>query len=125
MRRILQFMIPLMALAWVFTKWLLRDSTYAGAVMPFRVLSIGAMFALINQLSTTYTVALGRFRIILAQSTFNALLYLGLATQLVPRYKATGAAASAAILEAINTVGQIYVLLYLLRQGEKANAKPA
>jgi O-antigen/teichoic acid export membrane protein len=127
MRRIAQIIIPVMALGWVFASWLLQRVVpeYAGAVMPFRVLSIAASFAVINQLTTTYTVALGKFRIILAQSTFNALMYLALAPQLVPRWQATGAAASNAILEGINMIGQIYVLLYLLRAGEKAHPKPS
>ena len=51
---------------------------------------------------------------------FNLVVYLTLASQLIPRFAATGAAFSTSIMEGINTICQIVIVLYLLRTGDRA-----
>ena len=112
-----QFLTVLLVAAWFLAPWLLRTYApeYRDATLPFRILSIGALFMFLNQMSTTFLVALGRFRIIMANTCVNFVVYLGIATQLVPRYGAPGAAAATSIMEAINTIIQIAIVHWLLR----------
>ncbi|MET0792359.1 MAG: polysaccharide biosynthesis C-terminal domain-containing protein [Polyangiaceae bacterium] len=110
--------IPFAALAWVLAGALLQRfaPAYSGAILPFRILIIGAFFMFLNMLSTTYIVSLGQFRAMMIVSVFNLLVYLALATQLIPRYGAVGAAISTTVMEAINTVVQLNLVYRLLRR---------
>ncbi|HEV3140013.1 MAG TPA: polysaccharide biosynthesis C-terminal domain-containing protein, partial [Vicinamibacterales bacterium] len=115
--RFTQVLLLLLAAAWIVAPFLLRRYApeYTNATLPFRILSVGALFMFLNQLSTTFVVALGRFRVIMANSAVNLAVYLALATRLIPRYGAAGAAAATSIMEAINTIIQIVIVLMLLR----------
>lgn len=117
MVRIVQGLVPLMFASWLLASYLLKKVApeYAGATMPFRILSVGAVFMCVNQLSTTFVVALGKFRVIMIVALVNLVVYLGLAAVLVPRFAATGAATATSIMEAVNTVIQIVIVLALLR----------
>ncbi len=116
--RLLQALIPFVLVAWVLAGWLLRKFApeYAGATTPFRVLSTGALFMFINQLSTIFIVALGKFRAIMAVAIVNLFVYLGLASVLVPRWGAVGAATATSVMEAVNTAMQVVLVLTLLRR---------
>ena len=117
MVRVTQCLIPLLAVAAVVAPFLLRTYApqYKDATLPFRILSVGALFMFLNQLSTTFVVALGRFRVIMVNSCVNFAVYVILATRLIPRFGATGAAAATSIMEAINTIIQVVIVLALLR----------
>jgi O-antigen/teichoic acid export membrane protein len=117
MLRIFQGLVPLMFASWLLAGYLLGKAApeYAGATAPFRILSVGAVFMFVNQLSTTFVVALGRFRTIMIVALINLVVYLGLAAFLVPRFGATGAATATSVMEAINTVIQVVIVLNLLR----------
>ena len=117
MLRIVQGLIPLMFASWLLASYLLKKVApeYAGATLPFRILSVGAVFMCVNQLSTTFVVALGKFRVIMIVALINLVVYLGLAAVLVPRFAATGAATATSVMEAVNTVIQIVIVLALLR----------
>ncbi len=108
--------LPFGALAWLLAEWLLRRfaPAYSGAIWPFRTLIVGAFFMFLNMLSTTYIVALGRFRTMMIVSVFNLLVYLLLATQMVPVYGAVGAAIATASMEAINSIVQLTIVFRLL-----------
>lgn len=108
--------LPFAALAWVLASWILHRfaPAYTGAVWPFRALLVGAFFMFLNMLSTTYIVSLGQFRTMMIVSVFNLIVYLVLATQLIPRYGALGAAIATAAMEAVNTVVQLNIVRRLL-----------
>jgi O-antigen/teichoic acid export membrane protein len=116
--RLVLIVVPLVATACFLMPWLLRSfvPAYAGAVSPFRWLAVGAFFMLLNQLSTTFVVAMGKFRAILAIAIVNFAVYFALAMYLVPRRQATGAAMATTIMEAINTVLQLFMVYWLLRR---------
>jgi O-antigen/teichoic acid export membrane protein len=116
MLRIVQGLVPLMFVTWFLAGWLLRKfaPAYAGATIPFRILSAGAVFMFVNQLSTTFVVALGRFRAIMIVALVNLVVYLGLASILVPRFQAVGAAIATSTMEAVNTIIQAVLVLWLL-----------
>lgn len=118
--------IPFAALAWVLAGVLLERfaPAYSAAILPFRVLIIGAFFMFLNMLSTTYIVSLGQFRAMMIVSVFNLLVYLGLATQLIPRYGALGAAISTTVMEAINTVVQLNIVYRLLARAVRDDGAP-
>lgn len=113
--------VALCAGAWVLAGWLLTRfaPAYAMAIWPFRVLSVGTVFMFLNMLSTTYIVALGRFRTIMIVAGCNLIVYLVLATQLIPRHGALGAALSTSLMEAINTIIQLWVVSRLLKTASR------
>ena len=73
----------------------------------------------LNQLSTTFVLALGRFRALMWIATGNLVAYLVLAAVMVPRYGAIGAAVAAAGMEALNTVVQLIVVSRLLEAARR------
>jgi O-antigen/teichoic acid export membrane protein len=109
--------LPILAGAWFFAALLLHRfaPAYAHAIWPFRILAVGAYFMFFNMMSTTYIMALGKFRIIMTISIVNLLVYLVLATRLIPAYGATGAAISTSVMESVNSLMQIVVVFYLIR----------
>lgn len=115
---------PVAAAAWLLTGVILRKLVpeYAGAVWPFRILSVGAMFMFLNQMSTSFIIALGKFRLIMFVALMNLVVYIALAVQLIPRYRAVGAALSTATMEGVNTLMQIAIVFWLLR--EARHSKP-
>ncbi len=119
--RIVALLIPIALAAWVLTTVILRKlvPAYSGAVWPFRVLSIGALFMFLNQMSSSFIIALGRFRLIMTVAIVNLFVYLALATYLIPRYRALGAALSTATMEGVNTLMQIAIVFWLLRVSHK------
>ncbi len=109
-------LVPLLLLVWFLAAWLLERfaPAYAAAIWPFRVLAVGAFFMFLNMLSTTYIVALGKFRLIMTIVLADLVVYLFLATHLIPKYGALGAAFSTSVMESANTMMQLTVVLYLL-----------
>ena len=109
--------LPIAALAWLLASWLLHRFApeYSAAIWPFRVLVVGAFFMFLNMLSTTYIIALGRFRTIMFVALLNLIVYLLLALYLIPRYGAIGAAIATSTMEAANTLMQLTVVHRLLR----------
>jgi O-antigen/teichoic acid export membrane protein len=88
---------------------------YSGAIVPFRILAIGSIFMFANQLSMTYMIALKRFRIVMSVAIVNLLVYVSLASALVPRYGARGAASATCSMEAFSMLVQLSVVWYLIR----------
>jgi O-antigen/teichoic acid export membrane protein len=125
--RVGQVLVPVIALAWYFTSWLLEQLApeYAGAVWPFRILSIGAAFMFLNNLATTYIVALGQFRAIMFVSIVNLFVYLLLASSLIPALGAVGAALSTAAMEGCNSLMQVAIVLVLLGRKPRGAAGDA
>lgn len=121
--RVVAILVPIAGLAWVLTGFILRKlvPAYAGAVWPFRILSIGALFMFLNQLSSSFIIALGRFRLIMVVALLNLVVYLALATQLIPRYRALGAAISTAAMEGVNTLMQIVIVFWLLADARRSH----
>lgn len=116
--RILAFSAPVAAVTWFLASFLLRRfaPAYADAVWPFRVLLLGTFFMFLNMLSTAFVLALGKFRAIMAVVLADLVVYLLLASRLVPRYGALGAAISTSVMESINTLMQVSLVFYLLRR---------
>jgi len=125
--RALQVLVPLATGVFFLAPYILRKAApaYVGATAPFRVLLVGTLFMCFNQLSSTFIVAMGRFRLFLAVAAVNFAVYLGLATQLIPRYHATGAAVATAVMEAVNTVMQLVIVAILLRQARRSTGAVA
>jgi O-antigen/teichoic acid export membrane protein len=119
--RVALFALPILGAAWVLTPWLLEKFVpeYSGAVDPFRWLAGGAFFMLLNQLSTTFVVAMGRFRAIMTVALVNLGVYFALASFLIPTRGATGAAMATATMEAINTLFQLVMVHWLLRSSAR------
>lgn len=115
-RRVLLLATPLLAAVWLLSGWVIRRwaPAYVGAIWPFCVLAVGALFMFLNQLSTTFVLAMSRFRVLMWIAAGNLVAYLVLATILVPRYGALGAAIATAGMEALNTVAQLVVVSRLL-----------
>jgi PST family polysaccharide transporter len=122
-RRLVFVVVPILGCTYFVTPWLLRYFVpdYAGAVGPFRWLSFGAVFMLLNQLSTMFVIALGRFQLILKVAIVNFVVYFGLAWYLVPRWQATGAAIATTVMEGINTVIQLVLVFALLHNSAAEN----
>lgn len=119
--RIVVMLAPIVAVAWYFTAVLLQRFApeYAGAVWPFRILSVGAAFMFLNNLSTTYIIALGKFRALMLVAMLNLVVYLVLASQLIPAHGAVGAALSTTLMEGVNALMQIGIVLMLLREARR------
>jgi O-antigen/teichoic acid export membrane protein len=109
---------PILAAAWFLSAWLLHRfaPVYADSIWPFRVLAVGAFFMFFNMLSATYIMALGKFRVIMTIAIVNLVVYLILASRLVPTHAAMGAAFSTSLMEAINTMMQVVVVYHLLNK---------
>lgn len=116
--RLLVGLIPMIGLAWFFAGWILHKYApeYSGAVTPFRILLIGAGFMFLNQLSSTFITALQRLHLIMWVALVNLIVYLILASQLVPRYSSIGAAFATTIMESINSMIQVSIVFLLLRR---------
>jgi len=100
---------PLVGAAWFAAPWLLTRfaPSYAQAGGPLRVLAIGALFVVLNIISTVFLTALGRFRVMIAIAVLDLVIYLLLASRLIPTHGALGAALSTTIMEGINVVVQV------------------
>jgi O-antigen/teichoic acid export membrane protein len=114
-------LMPIGAGAWYFASWLLTRfaKEYVAAIWPFRILMVGTFFMFLNQLSGTYIVALGKFRVIMSVAIINLLVYLVLGTRLIPRFGASGAAMATSAMEALNTVMQLIIVFWLLRRSTR------
>ena len=84
---------------------------------------MGAYFMFFNMMSTTYIMALGKFRIMMTITILDLFLYLLLATRLIPTYGATGAAISTSFMESVNALMQIGVVFYLIRAMKKESVR--
>lgn len=126
-RRVLLLTTPLLAAVWLLSGWVIRRwaPAYVGAIWPFCVLAVGALFMFLNQLSTTFVLAMSRFRVLMWIAAGNLVAYLVLAAILIPRYGAIGAAVAAAGMEAINTVAQLIVVSRLLEDARKQHRPSA
>lgn len=125
--RALQVLVPLATGVFFLAPYILRKLApdYVGATTPFRVLLVGTLFMCLNQLSSTFIVAMGRFRLFLMVAAVNFAVYLSLATRLIPRYQASGAAVATAVMEAVNTVMQLVIVAILLRHARRAEGAVA
>lgn len=125
--RIVVISLPVLAVAWVLAPWLLRRfaPTWAGASWPFRLLAVGTVFMYLNQLSSVFVFALRRQRLIMWVALVNFIVYFALALVLIPRFRATGAAAATMIMEGINTVMQVSIMWFLLREAQKGLRRPS
>jgi O-antigen/teichoic acid export membrane protein len=117
--------MPVLVAAWFLSAWLLHRFApdYSDAVWPFRILAMGAYFMFFNMMSTTYIMALGKFRIMMTITILDLFLYLLLATRLIPTYGATGAAISTSFMESMNALMQIGVVFYLIRSMKKESVR--
>jgi O-antigen/teichoic acid export membrane protein len=115
--RALLVLLPIVVVAELAVPWSLERFVpeYVGAGAPVRVLVVGALFMTINQLSSMFFIALGHFRMILGVAFFNLVNYLVLATVLIPRYAALGAAWSTTIMEGMNGLIQVLLLTWAIR----------
>lgn len=109
---------PVVAASWFLAAWLLKRFApeYTDAVTPFRIMIAGTFFLFLNQLSTTYIMALGKFRLIMCVALVNLAVYVVLASWLVPKYGATGAALATSLMEGVNTTMQLTIVGVLLKR---------
>jgi O-antigen/teichoic acid export membrane protein len=116
--------VPVITILWFFMPWLLRRFVpeYAQAVSPFRWLAVATLFMLLNHVSTTFVVAMAKFRAIMIVALVNFVVYFALAIQWIPRYRATGAAMATATMEVVNTLIQLGLVYFLLRNAERERA---
>jgi O-antigen/teichoic acid export membrane protein len=119
--RIVLITTPVIIAAMFLSRILLRRFVpeYASSVVPFCILAVGLIFMFVNQLSTTFVVALGKFRVIMLVALTNLVVYVFLATRLIPHYKATGAALATSLMEAVNTCMQIVIVFSLLKAAQR------
>jgi len=111
-------LVPVVAAAYVAVPWILGRfaPAYLPAIRPFRVLVFGGMFMFLNQISSTFIIGMGRFRTIMLIALGNLAVYFSLAAYLIPRYAASGAAASTSLMEGLNTIVQLLVVRYIIRE---------
>ncbi|MCU0658943.1 MAG: oligosaccharide flippase family protein [Polyangiaceae bacterium] len=116
--RMLVVMTPILAVTWLLSRVLLERYAprYAGAVWPFRALSVSVIFVFLNNLSSVFIIALGQLRLITVVALINLGVYFGLAWALVPSLGATGAALATTVMEGINTVMQLSIVAVLLHR---------
>lgn len=124
--RVALALTPIAVAAWFLAAWLLRRYApeYSDAVTPFRILVIGTFFLFLNQLSTIYIIALGKFRLIMSVALVNLAAYVPIAMYLVPRYGATGAALSTCLIEVLNAVMQLTITYVLLSRYSRQPTEP-
>jgi O-antigen/teichoic acid export membrane protein len=80
------------------------------------------VFMVVNQLTSTVIMAIGRFRLIMFVALVNLVSYLVLAVKLIPTHGAVGAAIATATMEGVNTIMQVTALFYLLRSRPETRA---
>ncbi len=117
LRRAGLVLLPIVGTAILAVPWLLERFVpeYVGAGASVRVLLIGALFMTINQLSSMFFIGLGHFRMILGVALWNLVFYFVLATSLIPRHGALGAAWSTTIMEGMNGLVQVVLLAWTIR----------
>jgi len=115
---------PILAVAWYLAAWLLTRFApeYAASIWPFRILMLGTFFMFMNQLSSAFIMALGKFRIIMGVALINLVVYLALAPWLIAEHGASGAALATTLMEGINTLMQLVVVWQLLRSSHAAHS---
>lgn len=125
--RICLVLAPLTVVACLIMPQLLQRfaPVYAGASLSFRILTVGAVFMFLNQLSSAFIISLGKFRLIMMIGFANLIVYFAIATYLIPRFAAPGAAVSTAITEAVNSILQSLAVVVLLRRAIREQAPPA
>lgn len=123
--RALLVLVPLASVVWWLAPAILTRAApaYASAATPFRVLLFGTLCMCLNQLSSTFIVAMGRFRLILVVALINFAVYVVLARWAIPRYQATGAAIATAVMEGVNSLMQLVIVALLLRDGRRQSAQ--
>jgi O-antigen/teichoic acid export membrane protein len=123
--RMLMVMLPALTATWFAAPLILQRFAprWAGAVWPFRILSISVLFVFLNSLSSVFIIALGQLRLVTVVALVNLVVFFGLAFQLVPIYGAAGAATATTTMEGINTIMQLTIVGVLLRRAMRA--KPA
>jgi O-antigen/teichoic acid export membrane protein len=83
---------------------------------------LGTFFMFLNQLSSAFIMALGKFRVIMGVAVINLIVYLALAPWLIARHGATGAALATTAMEGLNTLMQLGVVYQLLRSAHAAHS---
>jgi O-antigen/teichoic acid export membrane protein len=124
--RICAILTPITVVACIITPQLLRRfaPVYADASVSFRILTVGAVFMFLNQLSTAFIISMGKFRLIMVICFANLVVYFVVAIYLIPRYAAPGAAFATAVTEAINTIMQSVAVTYLLKKAIRQTPNP-
>ena len=119
--RVALALTPVLIAAWYLSAWLLTRyvPAYRAAVWPFRILMVGTFFMFLNQLSSAFIMAMGKFRVIMTVALINLAVYLSLAPGLIPRYGAAGAATATTVMEGLNTLMQLAVVYWLLRRAQR------
>jgi O-antigen/teichoic acid export membrane protein len=117
-------LLPIAVAASIGLPWLLERFApdYRAAAGPFRILVFGGMFMFLNQLSSTFIIGMGRFRTIMFIALGNLVVYFSLATHLIPRFAAVGAAAATSIMEGMNTIVQLVVVRSLIHRSIREHA---
>jgi len=118
--RVLVGMSLLVAAAWLAGPRLIAAVApeYGGAIAPFRILAMSSIFMFLNQLSTTYLMALGKFRVVMGVAIVNLVVYVSVATALVPRLGARGAALGTCSMEVLSMAIQLSIMWFLFRTSE-------
>ncbi|MET0384577.1 MAG: oligosaccharide flippase family protein [Polyangiales bacterium] len=116
--RVVLGLTPILTAAWFLAAWLLARfvPVYSGAIWPFRILLVGTFFMFMNQLSSGFVMALGKFRIIMTVAIINLGVYLALAPSFIAQYGASGAALAVTTMEGVNTLMQLFAVYWLLRR---------
>jgi O-antigen/teichoic acid export membrane protein len=125
--RVLSAMSLIVTAAWFAGPRLIAAAApdYRGAIVPFRILAIGSVFMFVNQLSSTYMLALKQFRVVMVVAILNLIFYASLATAFVPRYGARGAASASCSMEALSMLIQLVLVWRLIRAAQReAPARP-
>jgi O-antigen/teichoic acid export membrane protein len=119
LQRVTLGLTPILAAAWFFAAWLLARfaPAYSAAIWPFRTLIVGTFFMFLNQMSSAFIMALGRFRLIMSVAIVNLLVYLAIAPGFVAQHGARGAALATTVMEGINTLMQLAIVYALLKRG--------
>lgn len=115
--RMIAVLAPIVALAWLAAPFVLHTlvPSFSGAVWPFRVLTLSILPIFLTQFSFVIVVSLGRLYLVTVVAIFNALFYFTLASALIPRYSASGAAVATTVMESVNTVLQMSLAFHLTR----------
>ncbi len=110
-------LVPSLSLAALVAPWAIARFApqYLHATRPFQALLVGGLFMFLNQLSSMFIVGIGRVTALMVIAFANLAVYLALATQLIPRYGATGSAIATTVMEAINCAMQLALVGALVR----------
>jgi O-antigen/teichoic acid export membrane protein len=110
-------LVPTITLAAWAAPWALARfaPAYVPASRPFQILLVGGMFMFLNQLSSMFIIGIGRVTALMGVALVNLAVYVALASALVPRFGATGAATATTVMEGVNCAMQLVLVGALVR----------